>query len=312
VAGHLPRPEYVVVQCKSALNRVYNMPFRWSLNPYAGCRHSCVYCFARQFYVQADHGTRGQFAARILVKENFAWMLRQELSKPTWRGESVVLGTATDPYQPAEGRFRLARATLEALLRHENPFSMLTKSPLVVRDVDLLAALARVASVRVYLSVTTVDLGLWRTVEPGTANPFHRLAALRTLRQAGVPAGVLMAPIMPGLTDSLASIEAVASAAREHGALYFSGAPLRLMPTVKEHYLEFVGDHFPHLLRRYERAYPTTHAPQAYTSALSRRVQQVRAKFQFGDDEMRRRPIAAAATAPASAHPRRQLALPLG
>jgi DNA repair photolyase len=102
------------------------MPFRWSLNPYAGCRHSCVYCFARQFYVKADHGDRTEFAARILVKENFPAVLRQELCKPSWRGESVVLGTATDPYQPAEGRFRLARATLEALLRHQNPFSMLS------------------------------------------------------------------------------------------------------------------------------------------------------------------------------------------
>src|SRR5436305_789233 len=195
------QPEYVLVRCKTALNRVQGMPFRWSLNPYSGCRHACVYCFARQFYVTADHGDRQDFSARILVKENFPQVLRQELRKPTWRGESVVLGTATDPYQPAEGRFGLSRATLQALLRHENPFSMLTKSPMVFRDLDVLAELARVATVRVYFSITTVDLDLWRTVEPGTANPCKRLQVLRALRQAGVPAGVLMAPIMPGLTD---------------------------------------------------------------------------------------------------------------
>ena len=302
----VPRPEYVVTRCKTALNRVHGMPFRWSLNPYAGCRHSCVYCFARQFYVKADHGDRTAFAARILVKENFPDVLRQELGKPSWRGESVVLGTATDPYQPAEGRFRLARATLEALLRHANPLSMLTKSPLVLRDVDVLADLARVAAVRVYFSITTVDLDLWRCVEPGTASPFKRLQVLRALRQAGVPAGVLMAPVMPGLTDSVASIEAVAQAAHAHGALFFGAAPLRLMPTVKEHYLEFVSNQFPDLLARYERAYPGVHAPHDYTSALRKRLDTVRARYRFRADEVREPP------APVSnrVH-RRQLALPL-
>jgi DNA repair photolyase len=265
-------------------------------------------CFARQFYVKADHGDRTDFAARILVKENFAQLLRQELARPTWLGESVVLGTATDPYQPAEGRFRLARATLEALLRHANPFSMLTKSPLVLRDVDVLAELAQVASVRVYFSITTVDVDLWRTVEPGTANPYKRLDVLRALRQAGVPAGVLMAPVMPGLTDSVASIEAVARAAHEHGALFFSAAPLRLMPTVKEHYMEFVRDEFPDLLDRYERAYPGVHAPHDYTSALHRRVQKVRSQFRFENDDARDPP--ASARLKERVH-QRQLALPL-
>jgi DNA repair photolyase len=300
------RPEYVLTTCKTALNRVHGMPFRWSLNPYAGCRHSCVYCFARQYYVKADHGERNDFAARILVKQNFHDVLRLELCKPTWRGESPVLGTATDPYQPAEGRFRLARATLEALLRHQNPFSMLTKSPLVLRDLDVLAELARVATVRVYFSISTVDLELWRTVEPGTANPFKRLNVLRALRQAGVPAGVLMAPVMPGLTDSVASIEAVARAAHEHGAMFFGAAPLRLMPTVKEHYMEFVRDEFPDLLARYERAYPGTAAPREYVTALQKRIATIRARYRFTDDQYREQP----AKLPERVH-QRQLALPL-
>jgi len=278
------------VRCKTALNRVHGMPFRWSLNPYAGCRHSCVYCFARQFYVKADHGDRADFAARILVKENFADVLRRELCKPSWLGESVVLGTATDPYQPAEGRFRLARATIEALLSHQNPFSMLTKSPLVLRDLDVLAELARVAAVRVYFSISTVDLDLWRVVEPGTANPFNRLRVMRALREAGVPAGVLMAPVMPGLTDSAASIDAVASAAHAHGAIFFGAAPLRLMPTVKEHYLEFVRDEFPDLLGRYERAYPGAQAPRDYVTALQKRIGNVRSNYAFLDDHVRRPP----------------------
>jgi len=286
----MAHPEYVVVHCKTALNRVHGMPFRWSLNPYAGCRHSCVYCFARQFYVKADHGDRTDFAARILVKENFADVLRRELCKPSWLGESVVLGTATDPYQPAEGRYRLARRTIEALLRHQNPFSMLTKSPLVLRDVDVLAELARVATVRVYFSISTVDLELWPIVEPGTANPFNRLKVMRALRQAGVPAGVLMAPVMPGLTDSAASIDAVASAAHDHGALFFGAAPLRLMPTVKEHYLEFVRDEFPDLLGRYERAYPGAQAPREYVTALQKRIGNVRSRYPFVDDDVRRPP----------------------
>jgi DNA repair photolyase len=281
------RPEYVIVRCKSALNRVQGMPFKWSLNPYAGCRHACVYCFARQFYVKADHGDREDFSVRILVKENFADVLRQELARPAWRGESIVLGTATDPYQPAEGRFRLARGTIEALLRHANPFSMLTKSPLVFRDLDVLAELARLADVRVYFSITTVDLDLWRVVEPGTASPFKRLQARRALREAGVPAGVLMAPVMPGLTDSIDSIEAVASAAYEHKALFFGAAALRLMPTVKEHYLDFVANEFPDLLERYKRAYPGVHAPHEYQAALNERVKRIRTRFSFRHDEVR-------------------------
>lgn len=303
----MSRPEYVLVHCKTALNRVHGMPFRWSLNPYSGCRHRCVYCFARQFYVQAAHGDRAAFGVRILVKENFPCVLRQELARPGWRHEPVVLGTATDPYQPAEGRFRLTRATLEALLERANPLSMLTKSPLVVRDADVLAALARVSTVRVYFSISTVDLDLWRQVEPGTANPFKRLAALGVLRQAGVPAGVLMAPVLPGLTDSVAAIDGVARAAAAQGALFFGAAPLRLMPTVKEHYLEFVAGAFPELSARYAAAYPGTNAPPAYTRALEQRVRRIRARYHFADDPAR---SAAPARAAQPARPR-QLALPV-
>jgi DNA repair photolyase len=185
--------------------------------------------------------------------------------------------------------------------------SLLTKSPMIMRDVDLLADLARVASAEVFFSITTVDLELWRTVEPGTANPFNRLKAMRTLREAGVPAGVMMAPILPGLTDSAASIEGVAAAAREYGAAYFSAAPLRLAPHVKEFYLGFIGDEYPELLARYERAYPGTYAPPEYRDKLNERVARIRAEYGFADSLARRR------TPQPPPAPRRgpQLALPI-
>src|SRR5919197_2892858 len=251
------RAAYTETPAKTALNRVQGMGFKWSLNPYAGCPHRCTYCFAVRYWVDADRGTPADFGAHQIVKVNLPELLARELARPRLRGEEVVVGTATDPYQPAEARFRLTRRSLELLRDHGNPVSILTKGPLIMRDVDVLAGLA---DLRVYFSITTVDLSLWRTVEPGTANPYHRLRAMRRLREARVTAGVLMAPILPGITDSVASIKAVAAAAREHGASYFEAAPLRLMAHVKEHYLSFVGRAFPALLPRYLRAYPGVYA----------------------------------------------------
>lgn len=286
----MPRPEYIEITCKSAVNRVQGMPYlKWSLNPYGGCVHRCRFCFAVQYRVVADQGTQQDFGTRLFIKTNFVEVLARELQRPGLQGEHITLGTATDPYQPVEGRYRLTRGALTLLRDHANPMSLLTKSPMVVRDVDLLADLARVASAEVFFSITTVDLDLWRTVEPGTANPFHRLRAMRTLREAGVPAGVMMAPILPGLTDSAASIEAVAAAAREHRAAYFSAAPLRLAPHVKEFYLGFIGDEYPELLARYERAYPGTYAPPAYREKLDERVQRIRAAYGFAGNAERRR-----------------------
>jgi DNA repair photolyase len=213
------RAEYIEITCKSAVNRVQGMPYlKWSLNPYGGCVHRCRFCFAVQYRVVADQGTQQDFGTRLFIKTNFVDVLARELRRPGLQGEHITLGTATDPYQPVEGRYKLTRGALELLRDHANRVSLLTKSPMIVRDVDVFTDLVRVASAEVFFSITTVDLALWRTVEPGTANPFHRLQAMQRLREAGVPAGVLMAPILPGLTDSTASIEAVAAAARAHGA----------------------------------------------------------------------------------------------
>ena len=186
---------------------------------------------------------------------------------------------------------------------------MVTKSPMIFRDIDVLADLARLAKVRIFFTITTVDLSLWRTLEPGTANPFKRLEIMRRLVDAGVPSGVLLAPILPGITDSVASIDAVAQAAREYGAMWFGSSALRLKPIVREHYLEFVGQTFPDLLARYTRAYFGTNAPKAYQEQLAARVGRIRARYGFAVDSMRERHL----TPPEQDTPARprQIALPL-
>jgi DNA repair photolyase len=302
------RPEYVEITCKSAIHRVQGMPYlKWSLNPYGGCVHKCRFCFAVQYRVVADQGTQQDFGTRLFIKTNILDVLARQLRGRALQGEHITMGTATDPYQPVEGRYRLTRGALGLLGEHANPVSLLTKSPMVIRDVDLLVDLTRIASAEVFFSITTVDLDLWRTVEPGTANPFHRLRAMRTLREAGVRAGVLMAPVLPGLTDSAASIAAVAAAAREFDAAYFSANVLRLAPHVKEFYMGFIGDEYPDLLERYERAYPGTYAPPLYHEKLNERIQRIRAEYGFSGHTERR-------GAPEPAPPARrgpQLSLPI-
>jgi DNA repair photolyase len=297
----MARPEYVEITCKSALNRVQGMPFKWSLNPYAGCAHACVYCYARDHYARAGHGDAGrEFETRILVKTNFADVLRRELGRPRWPFETVALGTVTDCYQPAEGRYRITRAALEALRDVANPVGMVTKSPLVLRDLDILADLAKVARVRVFFTITTVDLELWRRLEPGTASPFNRLTVMKRLNAAGVRAGVLLAPILPGITDSTASLDAVARAAAEHDAAFLGTSSLRLAPIVKEQYLGFVNAEFPELVERYERAYFGPNAPREYQQALDERVERVRSRYGFVADSMRQ----SALSRPEDAEPR--------
>lgn len=286
------RPEYVEITCKTAVNRVYGMPYlKWSLNPYGGCVHRCRFCFAVQYRVVADQGTQQDFGTRLFVKTNFVEVLARELRKPGMQGEHITVGTATDPYQPVEGRYRLTRGSLELLRDYANPMSLLTKSPMIVRDVDLMADIAREASAEVFFSITTVDLDLWRQLEPGTANPFKRLAAMRRLREAGITAGVMMAPILPGITDSERSIEAVAAAARQYDAAHLHTAPLRLAPHVKEFYLGFIGDEYPDLLPRYKQAYPGAYAATEYRDKLGERVERIRRRYGFsGVAERRRRP----------------------
>jgi DNA repair photolyase len=247
--------EYREEPCRSALNRVRGMPFAWSLNPYMGCAHQCTFCYVRAFERRADRPSDSRYGRSIRVKVNVADVLRAELARPSWRGEGVAVGAATDPYQPAEGRYRLTRACIGAFAAASNPFSLITRGPMIVRDVDVLAEASRHAEVSVMFSVPTLDADVWRTTEPGTAPPRQRLRALSRLVDAGVNAGVGMAPILPGLSDRPEQLEEVVKAAREAGATSIWANLLYLRPGTREHFLEALAHDWPEELERYESLY---------------------------------------------------------
>jgi DNA repair photolyase len=247
--------EYREEPCRSALNRVQGMPFKWSLNPYMGCVHRCTFCYVRAFERRADRPSDERYGASIRVKTNVAAVLRTELARPSWESEGIVIGAATDPYQPAEGRYRLSRACLEVLRDAANPFSIITRGPMIVRDVDVLCEAARRADVSVTFSIPTLDVDIWRKTEPGTAPPHQRLRALQQLVEAGVRVGVGMAPILPGLSDKPELLEEVVRAARAAGACGVWANILYLKPGTKEHYLRALERDWPELLPEYERLY---------------------------------------------------------
>src|SRR3954470_24928665 len=192
---------YTEEPCKSALNRVKGMPFAWSLNPYTGCVHRCTFCYVRAFERRAERPSDDRYGRAIRVKVNVAEVLARELARPSWQREIVAVGAATDPYQPVEGRYRLTRACLQELSRARTPFSLITRGPMILRDLDVLCEAAGRADVSVNFSIPTLDEEVWRKTEPGTAPPRQRLRALRELVEAGIRAGVGMAPILPGVSD---------------------------------------------------------------------------------------------------------------
>ncbi|HYA09638.1 MAG TPA: radical SAM protein [Gaiellaceae bacterium] len=247
--------EYREEPCRSALNRVRGMPFDWSLNPYMGCAHRCTFCYVRAFEARADRPWDDRYGASIRVKTNVADVLRRELARPSWERAPVAIGAATDPYQPAEGRYRLTRACIEALAEAANPFSIITRGPLVVRDLDVLATAARRARVSVTFSVPTLDPEIWRRTEPGTAPPHQRLRAVSALVEAGIDASVGMAPILPGLSDRPELLAEVVRAARAAGATGIWASLLHLRPGTREHFLAALQRDWPELLPEYERLY---------------------------------------------------------
>jgi DNA repair photolyase len=276
--------EYREEPCRSALNRVKGMGFAWSLNPYMGCAHRCTFCYVRAFELRADRPSDDRYGRSIRVKVNVAEVLRGELARPSWQGETVAIGTATDPYQPAEGRYRLTRRCLEALRDASNPFSLITRSPMIVRDLDVLVEAARRAEIGVVFSVPTLDEDVWRRTEPGTPPPLRRLEAVARLVEAGVKAGVGMAPILPGVSDHPDQLERVVKAAREAGATSVWANLLYLKPGTREHFLEALGRDWPEELERYERLYADrAYLPKSLAEPVRTLVAELRTRHGIRD-----------------------------
>ena len=274
--------------CRTALNRVQGMDFQWSLNPYMGCVHRCTFCYVRAFERRADRPSDDRYGRSIRVKVNVAEVLARELARPGWQREGVAVGAATDPYQPAEGRYRLTRACIRAFAAARNPFSVVTRGPLIVRDVDVLQEAARRASVHVSFSVPTLDREVWRRTEPGTAPPRQRLRALRRLVDAGIDAGVGMAPLLPGLSDRPDQLAEVVRAARDAGATGLWCNVLHLEAGTREHFLENLARDWPALLPRYEALYRGKYLDRRESDPIKARVAALRAEHAIADRRARR------------------------
>jgi DNA repair photolyase len=245
------------VRAKSALNRVPGtyLPFNWTVNAFRGCAHACTYCFARNTHTYLDLDAGRDFEREIIVKVNVPELLRAELSRPRWKRELVAIGTNTDPYQWAEGRYKLMPPMLEALRDTRTPTSILTKSPLVLRDLELLKEVAEVADASVNFSVPTLEEKAWRETEPHTPHPRKRLEAVARFNEAGIPSGVLVAPLMPGINDDPEQVQEIVDIAREAGATFVNGICLHLRPGVREVFMSWLSAARPDLVDRYEGIY---------------------------------------------------------
>jgi DNA repair photolyase len=277
------------VRAKSALNRVPGtyLPFNWTVNAFRGCAHACVYCFARNTHTYLDLNAGRDFEREIVVKVNVPELLRAELSRPSWKRELVAIGTNTDPYQWAEGRYEFMPAILEALRDAETPVSVLTKSSLAARDLDLFLELAEVADVSVNFSVPTLDERIWRETEPHTPHPRKRLEAVARFNEAGIPSGVLVAPLMPGINDSSEQVDEIVSLAEEAGATFVNGIALHLRPGVKEVFMSWLSAARPDLVPRYDELY--ARGAYAPTAERKRIGSLVRAPNRSRDPRYRRR-----------------------
>jgi DNA repair photolyase len=277
---------YQEVTCRSALNRLQGMPFDWTLNPYRGCTHGCHYCFARRYHSQFEMNSSDEFASVILVKTNFVDVLAREVDRPSWKRDRVAFGTATDPYQPIEGHYKLTRRAIEVLARARTPIGLITKGPMVVRDIDVLQELSKTAGCTIYVSVPSVDEEAWRTLEPGVAPPSQRLRALRELVDAGIHAGVLMAPIVPGFTSSRRKVEDTIKAIADHGARFMGCAVMRLQDGTRDHFLRFIADRFPSMLPGMTRLYGRAEAPTAYRREVQAMIRLLQERYGLrGRDE---------------------------
>jgi DNA repair photolyase len=277
------------VRAKSALNKVPGdfLPFNYTVNAFRGCAHACVYCFARNTHTYLDLNAGRDFEREIVVKVNVPELLRAELSRPSWKRELVAFGTNTDPYQWAEGKYKLMPPMLEALREAQTPTSVLTKSSLAERDLDLYLELAEVADASVNFSVPTLDEKIWRDTEPHTPHPRKRLEAVAKFNEAGIPSGVLVAPLMPGINDSPELVDEVVALAQEAGATFVNGIALHLRPGVKEVFMSWLSAARPDLTPRYESLYDgRAYAPPAERKRIGALV---RAPNRSRDRRYRRR-----------------------
>ena len=294
------------IHCKTLLNRldVPMFPFRWTLNPYRGCRHACTYCYARPTHEYWGMDSGRDFEQRVFAKVNAPQVLRKEMKRPSWRGESIAIGTASDPYEPAEAEYQLTRGVLQVLVDFGNPCSITTKGVLVRRDVDLLQRLSEVAEVSVNFSIGTVDDEVWQQTEPGAPRPQARLEAMQYLVENGINAGVMMAPLLPGISDHEENIAAVAEAAHDHGARYLGANVLFLKPGSKEWFMPMLRETYPHLEQGYAKLYRKTYAPGGVHS--QRAFHRGPRASPLGTAPPRARPGPQTGPRPARAEPRRR------
>jgi DNA repair photolyase len=264
--------EIVEAAAKSVLNRVTGMPFEWSINPYRGCYHQCVFCYARRTHSFLDEDGVDRWGSRIFVKMNAPAVLRTELAKRSWTHAQVAIGTVTDPYQPLEGRYRLTRGILQALRDYDTPASLITRSPLVVRDIDVLTQLARVAGASVSISIATMDERLARELEPRVAPPKKRLFAVQKLAEAGIRVNVALAPILPHINDGTENIEAVVQAARAAGATKLWHNTLYLHEVTRDAFFGYLKSKRPELIAGYASSYRGKYAPRAVHDEIDSRV----------------------------------------
>jgi DNA repair photolyase len=294
--------------CKSALNRVTGMPFSWSLNPYMGCSHRCAFCYVRAFERRADRPGDARYGTDVRVKTNLVAVLEAELSRRSWKREPVAIGAATDPYQPAESRYRLTRGAIQALAAHRTPFHLITRGPMILRDLDVLAAAAKRVRVRINVSIPTLDPRVVKVMEPGVAPGATRMRVVRTLVEAGLDVSVAMAPILPGLSDGRESMAAVVRAARVAGATRGWAGGLYLKPGTREHFLAALDAAWPELSARYARLYRRgAYLPREVTAPIQATLKELVRQHAIGD----RRALRLEPVAPEEPGPVEQLGLGL-
>ena len=271
---HFRGMEFIEVESKTILNKVpgNSLPFNWTINAYRGCSHACEMCFARPTHTYLDMNAGKDFETKIVVKVNAPQLLRKELRAKRWTGESIAMGTATDPYQRAEGKYKLTRDIIQTLIEYRNPFSILTKGTLILRDIDLLVEAAKVTEVTTAFSIATLDEDVARKAEPGAPNPRKRMEAVAKLNAAGIPCGVLIAAVLPGISDGVEQLREVVTAAVDAGATHIHPILLHLRPGVREVYMEWLAETYPQLVPRYEDMYKGSYASKAHQTALSDKV----------------------------------------